>query len=209
MVVSVDVAAVNNLTALPDGKELPPFLEDEDPVLVYLEDVVLPQVLDTPISGLEGIADYFIEPGFTVRTRGNNFLGLLGTPCLDETTVMSNNMWDIYHCLGIEAANAWLLRELGSITSADDTYMNPAHLMLLVDVMTSHGTIVSISRYALKKEQVGPLAKASFEESLDNFLKAGMFVDTDDTRGVSASIMCGKRSKVGTGMMDLLFDIPK
>ena len=59
----------------------------------------------------------------------------------------------------------------------------------------------------MKKNQCGPLAKASFEECLDNFLKAGVFGETESTKGVSASIMCGKRSQIGTGLSDIIMDV--
>ena len=74
-------------------------------------------------------------------------------------------------------------------------------------MMTFSGNILSISRYGMKKEHTGPLAKASFEESLDNFLKAGMFNDVESTNGISASIMCAKRSRIGTGMNEVMVDM--
>ena len=75
--------------------------------------------------------------------------------------------------------------------------------------MTSTGIISSVSRYGMKRETIGPLAKASFEESLDNFLKAGAFGDIEPITGISASIMCAKRSKIGTGICDLVVDVEK
>ena len=61
----------------------------------------------------------------------------------------------------------------------------------------------------MKLEQTGPIAKASFEESLDNFLKAGFFGIKDNTNGISASILCGKNSNIGTGMCELGVDFDK
>jgi hypothetical protein len=116
-------------------------------------------------------------------------------------------MWDIYESLGIEAARQFLIDEFMNVVSSDGTYINICHVMLLVDLMTFSGSISSISRYGIKRDQAGPLAKASFEESLDNFLKAGVFGDVESTKGVSASIMCGKRSKIGSGLCDLLYCI--
>ena len=85
--------------------------------------------------------------------------------------------------------------------------INECHAMLLVDRMTHGGTIASISRYTLKKDECGPFGKASFEESLENFMAAGAQGDTETTDGVSASIICGKRSAIGTGMITLAVDI--
>jgi DNA-directed RNA polymerase II subunit RPB1 len=53
------------------------------------------------------------------------------------------------------------------------------------------------------------MAKASFEESLENFLKAGLNGERESTDGVSASIMLGKMPKTGTGVFDMLIDVQK
>ena len=70
--------------------------------------------------------------------------------------------------------------------------------------MTQDGGLSAVSRYGMKREHTGPLAKASFEESLDNFMKAGAYGETDPATGCSASIMCGKMVSVGTGCCKLI-----
>ena len=115
-------------------------------------------------------------------------------------------MWEIYHNLGIEAARQFLIDEFTFVVSSDGSYINARHIMLVSDIMTQHGSILSISRYGIKREQTGPIAKASFEESLDNFMKAGAFGETDITDGCSASIMLGKMTKAGTGLCELLLE---
>jgi len=184
-----------------------PYIREENKVQIYAEEVVMPQLYSILLDGIENIEDYFINKDMTIQTRGNNFIGLLGYPLIEQDNVVSNNMWDIYHYLGVECAYNFLLQELTSVTSADSTYMNPCHTMLLADIMTHHGNIISISRYSLKKENIGPLAKASFEECLDNFLKAAFYSEVENTQSVSASIMCGKRSRIGTGLPDVMFSI--
>ena len=73
--------------------------------------------------------------------------------------------------------------------------------------MTYAGTISSISRYTLRKDESGPMSRASFEESVDNYLKSAFAGDVEKINGVSASIICGKRAKMGTGMVELKIDI--
>ena len=51
------------------------------------------------------------------------------------------------------------------------------------------------------------MGKASFEETMDNFLNAAAQGDVESTDGVSASIICGKRAKIGTGMMQIGIDM--
>ena len=113
--------------------------------------------------------------------------------------LISNNVWEIYEILGIEAAKKFLINEFLNIMSG----INKCHAILLVDRMTYDGNIQSISRYTLKHDSSGPFAKASFEESLDNFLNASIKGEKEPVQGISASIICGKRSNTGTGLMNL------
>ena len=61
----------------------------------------------------------------------------------------------------------------------------------------------------MKKDESGPFGKASFEETMDNFLNAAVKGEVEPTEGVSASIICGKRANIGTGMVDVKIDIAK
>jgi DNA-directed RNA polymerase beta' subunit len=115
-------------------------------------------------------------------------------------------MWEIYEALGIEAARQFLLEEFMMVVAADGG-LSPSHIALLVDIMTYHGIIISVSRYGMKKESMGPLGKASFEESLDHFLRAGFFGETETIQGVSASIILGKRSRIGSGLCDVKMNL--
>ena len=177
----------------------------------FLERILLPKMGETLLCGLSGIKDYVVhkdpdDQKFWIITQGNNFADIMGSEWADASCVFSNNMWDIYRVLGIEATREFLVEELKRVISSDGTFIHPNHMTLLVDVMTYQGVIISVSRYGMKKEQTSPLAKASFEESLDHFLTAGFMGDEENIVGVSASIICGKRSKIGTGLCTLLFD---
>lgn len=47
------------------------------------------------------------------------------------------------------------------------------------------------------------------EESVDNYIKSSFNCDVEKTKGVSASIICGKRANIGTGFIDLKIDVKK
>jgi DNA-directed RNA polymerase II subunit RPB1 len=115
-------------------------------------------------------------------------------------------MWDIYNSFGIEATREFLVDEFTGVVSSDGTFINPAHIVLLVDIMTHQGTINSVSRYGMKKEQMGVLSRSSFEESLDHFCNAGSYAEKDVLQSVSANIMCGKRAEIGSGMCGVRMD---
>jgi len=202
-----DVSTNHNLINMDKLK----FLSSQNKDIIYLEDVFIPHLTNTQLFGIPNILDYFIEKSpsneFILHTQGNNYEKLMASSFIDATRTISNNMWNIYKLLGIEATREFLIQEFTNIVSSDGTFINDCHIQLLVDIMTFSGNIISISRYGMKNDQFGALAKASFEESLDNFLKAGFFSETETTNDVSASIICGKRPNVGTGLCDVRLNV--
>jgi DNA-directed RNA polymerase II subunit RPB1 len=190
--------------------------EDEVPEdvvrVIHMEDKILPNLQTIRISGIEKIKDIFFEKRkdeWIISTEGSNLYGLFSNPLVDKNRTMCNDMWEIYNVFGIEAARQFLIEEYMDVVTSDGSFVNSSHVELLVDIMTYTGTIISISRYGQKKVGCGPMAKASFEESLENFLKAGLNGEKENTDGISASIMLGKMPKTGTGVFDMYLDIPK
>lgn len=193
-----------------DAEGLLTFLTIENYLQVFLEDVVKPKLLEIQISGIPRITNYHIRQTqnseWIVETEGINFMEIIRLPFIDFHRATSTNMWDIYDTFGIEAVREFLIHEFKEVVSADGTFINDAHINLLVDIMTHQGTINSISRYGMKKEQTGVLTRSSFEESLEQFCKAGYTAEREPIQAVSASIMCGKRSHMGTGICTLKVD---
>lgn len=178
----------------------------------YDDIFIVHKLQNAVLFGVTNIKDFFLEETtdhYIVHTKGNNYIKLMGLDVADPKMTVSNNMWNIYSSLGIEATREFLIQEFSSIISSDGAYINECHVKLLVDIMTFSGVIVSVSRYGMKNDQFGPMAKASFEESLDNFLKASFFAEKERTTDVSASIICGKRSNIGSGLCDVMLDMTK
>jgi len=199
---------------------------------MYLEEVVQPQLQNIHIAGVPGILQIFfvkddrtkiwhietenfrekivektklkkskIKPLDSIR----RFKTVLALPYVNMTYTTSNNIWDMYFTLGIEAVRKNMIDRFNKIMDG----INRCHIALLVDKMTGNGTVSSISRYTMRREEGGVLGKSSFEETLDNLLSAGVYGQKDNTRGVSASIICGKRARIGTGLCDLSMNLQK
>ena len=182
------------------------FVTEENTNEIYLEECVQPILEKMVICGIPGIKSiYFTNENdeWFIETDGSNFQELLGHPIVNMEKLQSNNVWDIFETLGIEAAREFLIQEFLSIMDG----INSCHVKLLVEKMTYSGTISSISRYTLRKDESGPMAKSSFEESVENYLKSALSGDVERIKGVSASIICGKRALCGTGFMDLKINI--
>lgn len=183
------------------------YIKEENKKQIYLDFVVYPNLISKHLYGIpdiEGISYKFENDERFIELLGYNMSKIFELDFVDKNRTYSNNMWEIYETFGIEATREFLLNEFISVICSD-SFVNHRHIQLLVDSMCYLGGISSISRYGVHANESGPLTKASFEQSLDNFLKASFYNITETTNGVSASIMCGKPSKIGTGLCDLIF----
>jgi len=111
--------------------------------------------------------------------------------------------------LGIEAARVAIFTELSEVLEFDNTYINYHHLIMLADRMTASANMVSIFRHGINNDDIGPIAKASFEETPEMFLKAARHAELDEMRGVSANVMCGQEGYFGTSSFQVLLDMNK
>lgn len=200
-------------SAIEMPKECLSYVTPENAHEVYMEDVVIPNLEKLLVCGISGISNMFFtsrkdEAGkeeWFIETEGSNFSDILAHPLVDKKQTFTNNMREIFQVLGIEAARQYMIEEITASMSG----INPCHSKLLVDKMTYNGTIVSISRYAMRSEGSGALSKASFEEPFDNLLSAAVYGEKELTDGVSAGIICGKLGRFGTGMCDVRVDVEK
>jgi DNA-directed RNA polymerase II subunit RPB1 len=141
---------------------------------------------------------------WTLDTDGTNLIDILANPNIDPTRTRSNDIWEIYNTLGIEAARNALQREFNEVVGDDS--LNYRHMSLLLDTMTNRGTLMSVDRHGINRGDVGPLAKCSFEETTDMLIKASIFSEHDKINGVSANIMLGQLPPCGTGDHEVLLD---
>jgi hypothetical protein len=180
------------------------FVNSDNAREIYIEEVVQPILAKIVICGVPGIENiYFSDDVDSFETEGSNFKKLLGLSFIDDTQTVSNDVWDIYRTLGVEATRQFLIEEFLQLCVG----INKCHIQLLAEKMTHSGTISSISRYTMRNEECGPMGKASFEETMDNFLKAGVYGQKEATTGVSASIICGKRANIGSGVCEIMMDV--
>ena len=86
------------------------------------------------------------------------------------------------------------------------SYVNYRHLAMLVDSMTSRGHFMAITRHGINRSEAGPLAQASFEETVDILFRAAVFAERDGMTGVSEAVMLGALAPIGTGAFSLMLD---
>ena len=193
---------------------------DQIYILKNFQDQLLQNVVLRGIKGinkviLRKIIDNMVEQNgvykkqeiWVLDTVGTNLLDVLGLDFIDNKRTMSNDIIEIYEVLGIEAARQAIYNELAEVIEFDGTYINFHNYSVLVDRMTATSKLISIFRHGINNDNIGPIAKASFEETPEMFLKAARHAELDTFRGVSANVMCGQEGFFGTACFQVVLDI--
>jgi len=149
--------------------------------------------------------NYEKEDTWVLDTVGSNLPDILTLQHIDANRAYSNNIQEVYRTLGIEAARACILNEVQE--AFDESYINYHHLSLLCDRMTATKKMVSVFRHGINNDDIGPIAKASFEETPEMFLRAARHAELDIMTGISANVMCGQEGYFGTGFFQVMLDI--
>ena len=170
----------------------------------HIEKVILRKDPNTVIYDMDR---YKRKDIWVLDTIGTNLIDILALPNIDSTRTISNSIMEVYKVLGIEAARKSIYNEFIEVLSDNDTYINERHLTLLCDRMTYSTILISIFRHGINNDNIGPIAKASFEETPEQFLKAARHAELDPINGVSAAVMCGQEGFYGTNAFSTLLDL--
>ena len=150
--------------------------------------------------------NYEKEDIWVLDTVGTNFHDILTLKNIMANKTYSNDIQEVYRTLGIEAARQCVFKELEEAFE-DASYINYHHLSILCDRICATKKMVSVFRHGINNDDIGPIAKASFEETPEMFLRAARHAELDLMTGVSANVMCGQEGYFGTGFFQVMLDI--
>jgi DNA-directed RNA polymerase beta' subunit len=143
---------------------------------------------------------------YVLDTIGSNLLDILGLDFIDYKKTITNNIVEVYNILGIEAARETIYKEFADVIESNGQ-IDFHTLSLLCDRMCYTGNLMSINRHGINNDNIGPIAKASFEETPLMFLKAAKHGELDIMKGISANVMCGQKGAFGTNVCSILMNI--
>jgi DNA-directed RNA polymerase II subunit RPB1 len=189
-------------------------------ILVDFLNIVLEEIT---LKGIDGISDINmeehrvlvfdkntgasnVEKEFIVTTSGINLEKLRYMKGINHSRISINDIFTVYRNYGIEATRQILMIEYFKVLGDK---LNSTHLSVLVDMMTHNGETTSIDRHGLSKLESDPLARASFEQTMDHFINAAIFNEKDTIKSISSNIMLGRVIPGGTGCFDILLDTHK
>lgn len=144
-----------------------------------------------------------------IVTQGINLDEVRTLKGIDQERVYLNDLKMVLDLFGIEAARSLLITELRRTFSGGGANFNYNHLAVLADLMTYTGSIISIDRHGTNKMELDPLARASFERTMEQFVNASIFNQKDKIRATSSRVMTGRVIPGGTGAFELILDTEK
>ncbi len=193
---------------------------DEIYLLKDLQDALLSNIILRGITKIENVNPrklqnaVKLEDGKFVKkeiwvldTVGTNMLGAMKLDFIDFNRTFSNDIREIHDILGIEAARQALFNEITEVMEFADAYINYHHLNLLCDRMCCNSDMVPIFRSGLLNDDIGTIAKATFEVQTEVLLGASRHGNFDNMRGVSSAVMCGQNGNYGTGAFNVILDM--
>ena len=206
-------------------------IQDQSDILSIIKNINEDIINNIPIKGIKNITDIIVsevskskvndekseihrKDSYSLKidkiniliSDGINLVEVMNSPYVDYINTYSNDIIEISNVLGIEAGRQVLIDEMIDVIDHAGEYINLRHIELLCDVMTSKGILTAINRQGIKRGDIGPLAKCSFEDTTDQLIKAGIFSEKDNLKGVSSNIMMGQRIKSGTGVCEIYLD---
>jgi DNA-directed RNA polymerase beta' subunit len=177
--------------------------EDYDLNYLLARDTVVNFLYDVEIEGVGGIHKISVSntgtetcPKWVATTLGTNLKELFALDNIAFAETISNDMYEIWRTLGIEAARVFMRNEITKVLCFDGANINHRHVSLLVDSMTRRGSITSVTRDGVKAD-ASVLSRLMFEMPTTIAASASVFGEKDPMTSMSAAIMMGTLANTG------------
>lgn len=146
---------------------VPPTKGAENDPLFYAIQALKKALPDVLIQGLPSITRTLSTPPM-LKIEGSGLKQVMVMPGINGTQTTSNNTAEIAATLGIEAARASIIHEIGAVMASHGMTIDPRHMALMADLMTFKGEVLGITRFGIAKLKDSVLMLASFEKTSDH-----------------------------------------
>jgi len=168
------------------------------------------KLLNSRVKGVPDVERVTIvkqEEEWVIQTAGSNLAKVVAINGVDTSRVTTNNVYEIWQTLGIEAARTALVKEITNTLEEQGLEVDIRHIMLVADLMTSKGYLQQIGRHGIAGTKTSVLARAAFEITVPTIAKASLEGQIETLRGVTENVIVGATVPVGTGMVDLYMQV--
>jgi DNA-directed RNA polymerase subunit A" len=159
------------------------------------------------VQGIDDIERVVVrkESGeYILYTEGSNLKDVFDVEGVDTTRTRTNNISEISHVLGIEAARNAIIYEALSTLNEQGILVDVRHIMLVADMMCMDGEVKQIGRHGIAGEKESVLSRAAFEVTVNHLLDAAVANEVDELSGVTENVIVGQPIQLGTGDVKLI-----
>lgn len=170
------------------------------------------QLRNVFVGGIKNITQVLpIKRGeeYLIVTAGTNLKSIMELESVDKHRTVSNDVFEVYSVLGIEAARAAIINEMYKVIEGQGLNIDDRHIMLVADMMTVDGSIKGITRYGIIGEKSSVLARASFETPIKHLISAALVGEKDPLNSVVENVMINQIIPVGTGLPKIVMRQPE
>lgn len=168
------------------------------------------KLLNTRVKGVPDIERVTIvkqDEEWVIQTAGSNLAKVVMVDGIDTSRITTNNVYEIWQTLGIEAARTALVKEVTNTLEEQGLEVDVRHIMLVADLMTSKGYLQQIGRHGIAGTKTSVLARAAFEITVPTIARASLEGQIETLKGVTENVIVGATVPVGTGMVDLYMKV--
>ena len=195
-------------------------VSDDIQQLKNIQDILLKKIVLRGIDGITKViprklqnmlvkedGKYMPKDIWILDTTGSNLLEIFGLGYIDYKRTYSNDIYEVYEVLGIECARQVILNELTEVMEFAGVYIGYHHVSVLADRMTYAKDMVAVYRSGILKDDIGVIAKSSYEVHTEMLLNGAKHGLLDRMTGVSANVMVGQQFLGGTNSFQLHVDL--
>ncbi len=165
------------------------------------------KIKELKIAGMKGVKQVLpVKRGeeYVVLTSGTNLKDILALPEVDGVRTTTNDIYEVFEVLGVEAAREAIIREVFKVIEAQGLNIDVRHIMLVADIMCANGEVKGVTRYGVVKDKASVLARASFETPIKHLINAALEGEVDKLSSVVENVMINQPVPLGTGLPGLV-----
>ena len=160
------------------------------------EDIDDEDALEEPVVSRQG---RYVYLSATTNTNVSSLKSLTSHPAINKRYTTTNNFHEIAEVNGIEAARAAIFKELAALIAGTGIPVNPRHIQIIVDVMSSSGILMQCTARGTVRQHLGAYSESSFEQAVQAFKRSAVSGSSESVSATSTSILVGAQCVFGTG----------
>jgi DNA-directed RNA polymerase II subunit RPB1 len=191
--------------------------DDEDLILQYIYEKF---IFNCNIKGCKGISGFSIKNKKVTQidennaacdinkkviiTTGCNLADILCLDAVDPVNTTSNDVFETFQVLGIDAACEVLYNEIGLVMTNNKAHCGARHYLLIANYICFNGSLFGTTYSGICTSNTSVMKSASFEKPLKSFVDGAIRGHKDQGNTVSTIIAWNGILNAGTGSVKLV-----